>query len=412
MERKDEGLNLNKEAEKKLVFSKQINWKNIMKILILLAMVPVLIVLFFFTRGEQENEVPKEKEQILGEQGSFADNLDSTYQPKKNLEDVITRTQEEKYIVPEEEESIELDEKEESEIQEEVDPIAEFYKQQELQKLEKLYEARSSALKKKSNNGYTGSSEETSNTNNNGMNSYPGLDPSIFASGPTDPNMQKQKKEFLKKNAINQFILKHSLIPSISKYEIKTGTYIPITIVGAIYSDLPGQVVALIREDVYDSNTGAYKLIPQGSKLFGKFSSEVSFGQERVQVIFNRMTLPNGKSIDLDSMIAGDMEGQSGLHDKVDTHMSKVVGSVIMSTLLGGASGILTNNNNRKKDTWVEDAGDAGGEQIINIGNKYADKVLNVQPSIYIRPGTRGTMVVDQDIILEKYEKEIEYLGN
>ena len=227
-----------------------------------------------------------------------------------------------------------------------------------------------------------------------------------------DPNMQKEKKQFLKNAAVQNFVLKEPLTPSISKYEVKTGTYIPITLVGGINSDLPGNLVAIVREDIYDTNTGTVKVIPAGSRLFGTFSSEVSWGQTRVQVVFNRLTLPNGKSINLGAMGAADLAGQSGLTGDVNMHLGKVIGSIIMAGVVGGADGALTNNGNHKKDenSALSKGGEESGKTAIETVDKYTSKILDVQPTITVKPGTRGTIVVEEDIILEKYDSSINYL--
>ena len=179
-----------------------------------------------------------------------------------------------------------------------------------------------------------------------------------------------------------------------------------------VNSDNPGSILAITRETVYDSLTGTIKLIPMGTKLYGQYSSEVAFGKERVQIVFNRMTLPNGKSINLGSMIGSDLEGQSGLKDKVDTHMTKVVASVVMSAILGAGTAITTDNNSNNDNDWRYAAGQGAGEQMINVGNKYAEKVLNVQPTLTIRSGYRANIIIDKDIILESYQNNVEYIFN
>ena len=157
------------------------------------------------------------------------------------------------------------------------------------------------------------------------------------------------------------------------------------------------------RRDVYDSATGRILLIPGGSKVIGKYSSDVSFGQERVQVVFNRITLPNQKSINIDSMIGVDKMGASGVKDRVNTKIGKVFSSVIMSAILGVGSGSLKNKND---DDWRNNAINEGGSQAINVGNTYANKLLNVQPSLEIRNGYTVGIFVEKDLILEEYREQ------
>lgn len=235
-------------------------------------------------------------------------------------------------------------------------------------------------------------------------NPYEGLVIPPFPEMPKeDPNLQEFKKEFAKNSIVDEFILTKQLQPAISKYEVKAGTIIPLTLETSINSDLPGNITAVVKRDVYDSATGTILLIPGGSKVIGKYSSDVSFGQERVQVVFNRITLPNQKSINIDSMIGVDKMGASGVKDRVNTKIGKVFSSVIMSAILGVGSGSLKNKND---DDWRNNAINEGGSQAINVGNTYSNKLLNVQPSLEIRNGYTVGIFVEKDLILEEYREQ------
>lgn len=238
------------------------------------------------------------------------------------------------------------------------------------------------------------------------INPYAGIEIPPFPDYPReDPNLQELKKEFSKNSIVDEFILTRNLQPAISKYEVKAGTIIPLTLETAINSDLPGMITAVVKSDVYDSATGTILLIPAGSKVIGRYSSDISFGQERVQVVFNRITLPNQKSINIESMLGVDKLGASGVSDKVDAKLKKVFTSVIMSAILGVGAGAVKEDNDDDNDEWKNDAINGGGTQAINVGNAYANKVLNVQPSLKIRQGFTIGLFVEKDLILEAYEK-------
>lgn len=176
---------------------------------------------------------------------------------------------------------------------------------------------------------------------------------------------------------------------------------IPLTLETAINSDLPGVITAVVKSDVYDSKNGNTLLIPAGSRVIGKYSSNVSFGQERVQAVFNRITLPNQESINIDAMYLTDLMGATGVKDKVDTKIGRVFSSVIMSAILGVGAGAV------KEDTgseWKNNAIDGGGTQAINVGNQYAQKLLNVQPTLTIRNGYTVGLFIDKDLVLKPYK--------
>lgn len=410
----DDGkINLDKSAQEKYKSSTTLNKKNIIKAIAIIIAGIIGISLFFnFLFSNPKDEEKKEDENIL-EEKAISDDLKKQDYSNRNVllaaDETLSNTKDENtidYNIPAEEpEPVPVEEKE--------DPMETFLKEQELEKLKRKYDARKSAFKSKPNNTdyeIIPQTPDTADSYTNDLDYLKYLTSEINQTA--DPNMQKEKKQFLKNAAVQNFVLKEPLTPSISKYEVKTGTYIPITLVGGINSDLPGHLVAIVREDIYDTNTGTVKIIPAGSRLFGTFSSEVSWGQTRVQVVFNRLTLPNGKSINLGAMGAADLAGQSGLTGDVNIHLGKVIGSIIMAGVVGGADGALTNNGNHRKDenSALSKGGEESGRTAIETVDKYTSKILDVQPTITVKPGTRGTIVVEEDIILEKYDSSINYL--
>ena len=220
-----------------------------------------------------------------------------------------------------------------------------------------------------------------------------------------DINKQPEKKAFLSENPkknYNEDILKEP----ISKYEIKAGGIIPGVMLTGINSDLPGTMTANVREDVYDTVTGRILLIPKGTRVIGKYSSSISFGQSRVLVVWQRLIFPNGKSINLENFEGADMSGYSGLVGTVDNHTLKLFQGVILSSILGAAAGIIDDNgNNNNNNSWRNNAGRGAGEEIVTIGEAIASRFLAVQPTIKIAPGSRFNIMVNSDLILEPYNE-------
>ena len=220
-----------------------------------------------------------------------------------------------------------------------------------------------------------------------------------------DINKQPEKKAFLSENPkknYNEDILKEP----ISKYEIKAGGIIPGVMLTGINSDLPGTMTANVREDVYDTVTGRILLIPKGTRVIGKYSSSISFGQSRVLLVWQRLIFPNGKSINLENFEGADMSGYSGLVGTVDNHTLKLFQGVILSSILGAAAGIIDDNgNNNNNNSWRNNAGRGAGEEIVTIGEAIASRLLAVQPTIKIAPGSRFNIMVNSDLILEPYNE-------
>ena len=218
-----------------------------------------------------------------------------------------------------------------------------------------------------------------------------------------DINKQPEKKAFLSENSrknYNEDILKEP----ISKYEIKAGGIIPGVMLTGINSDLPGTMTANVREDIYDTVTGRILLIPKGTRVIGKYSSSISFGQSRVLVVWQRLIFPNGKSINLENFEGADMSGYSGLVGTVDNHTLKLFQGVILSSILGAAAGIIDDNGNNN-NSWRNNAGRGAGEEIVTIGEAIASRFLAVQPTIKIAPGSRFNIMVNSDLVLEPYNE-------
>jgi len=219
-----------------------------------------------------------------------------------------------------------------------------------------------------------------------------------------DINMQPEKKAFLNSERARKNYNEDIIHEPISKYEVKAGGIIPGILVTGINSDLPGSMTALVREDVYDTVTGKHLLIPKGTRVIGRYSSSVSFGQSRVLVVWQRIIFPNGNSINLENFEGADMSGYAGLVGDVDNHTLKLFQGVVLSSILGAAAGIIDDNGNtNRNNSWRNNAGRGAGEEIVTIGETMAGRLLAVQPTIRIAPGARFNIMVNSDLLLEPY---------
>lgn len=81
--------------------------------------------------------------------------------------------------------------------------------------------------------------------------------------------------------------------------------------------------------------TGRSLLIPQGSRLLGRYDAQVGYGQSRVLLVWTRLVMPDGSSIVLDRLPGSDTRGFPGLEDETDNHWGKLLAGAALSTLLG-----------------------------------------------------------------------------
>ncbi|CAP56679.1 TrbI/VirB10 family protein [Gluconacetobacter diazotrophicus] len=185
-----------------------------------------------------------------------------------------------------------------------------------------------------------------------------------------------------------------------SPYILQAGTVIAGALNTKISSDLPGQIVGHVTQNVYDSPTGRYLLIPQGSTLFGAYNSSISFGQQRIQIIWTRLIFPDGESLVLEKLPGGDAIGQSGLSDEVDNHWGQLFKAALVTTLLsvGSEAGTSWNENNLMQAIR---SGASNGFSM--VGNRLIDRSLNVQPTLTDRPGLPFTVILGPDLLLKPY---------
>jgi type IV secretion system protein TrbI len=218
-------------------------------------------------------------------------------------------------------------------------------------------------------------------------------------------NMQYRKQAFLaaQRNRQADDYLHSTRQAPLSRYEIKAGWEIPAVLEQSLNSDLPGDLKALVTSNVYDTATGLYLLIPQGSRLIGKYDSRVSYGQEGVQVAWSRIIYPDASSIDLDGMMGLDSHGNAGLRDHVDRHYRRLVGFSILTSLFTAAFEVSQRSTQSALTypTPAQTAGAAVGQELSQTGVQITRRNLNVQPTIKIPAGYKFTVRVNRDILFE-----------
>lgn len=215
-------------------------------------------------------------------------------------------------------------------------------------------------------------------------------------------NQQNEKKAFLKRaEGKSDFYLDSDLKKPVSPYEVKAGTIIPAQFETGINSDLPGTITARVSRNIYDTVTGNYLLIPQGTKVIGQYDSQVAYGQERVLMAWSRLIFPNGDSFDLQGQPGVDLAGMSGISDKVNHHTFRVFGSALMFSLFGAVGQLSQpkNETNQFPSNGQIIFG-AIGQQLTQTGAQLVMKNMNIQPTIEIRPGAKFNILLTKDMVL------------
>lgn len=231
--------------------------------------------------------------------------------------------------------------------------------------------------------------------------------PASTAAQPLDPtavqNRQEQKEEFLQAGTTETRNSRSLQLPA-SPYQVMAGTVIAGALVTGIKSDLPGDVIGTVTEPVYDTATGKHLLIPQGSRILGRYNSQVSYGQSRVQVVWNRIILPDTSSLTLDNLVGADPAGYAGLEDGVDWHWDRVFAGAALTTLLGIGAELAAPENRQDGDRIIIAGRDGLQDSVNQVGQEITRRNMNIQPTLTERPGLPVRIIVNRDLVLRPYQ--------
>ncbi len=216
---------------------------------------------------------------------------------------------------------------------------------------------------------------------------------------------QAQKASFLRERGTHRIYASGHLVTPRSPYELLAGTVIPAALLTGIDSDLPGNIIATVTQNVYDTVTGRTLLVPQGARLLGVYDSQIGYGQRRVLLVWTRLILPNGASIVLGRLPGTDPEGYDGLTDRVDWHWKRLLAGAAVSTLLGATAELAVPSQYGGSQSVVY-ASLQGLQGTMNqVGQEITRRNLDIQPTITIRPGFPVRVIVNKDLILAPYPR-------
>lgn len=223
------------------------------------------------------------------------------------------------------------------------------------------------------------------------------------------PSEQAAKRAFLEQGAsvVRDDRVSGTLQRPRSPYELKAGSVIPCTLITGINSDLPGDITCLVRQNVDDTVSGNYLLIPQGTRVVGTYDSQVIFGQSRVLVVWHRLILPNGNSVDLAGLPGVDLSGYAGYTDKVDNHWGRLIGAIVLSSVFAAAPVITAGNDTNYNRSINSEIARGAGQNTQQAGGQIVARELSVQPTITIRPGFAINIFVKKDLVLAPYTAQL-----
>jgi type IV secretion system protein VirB10 len=241
----------------------------------------------------------------------------------------------------------------------------------------------------------------------------PGGMPAVPGLQQQQPQQQQQRPVQTVEEASSQFKtddwdLNKSIEMQKTPYVLRAGALIPATLITGVNSELPGMVMAQVSRNVYDTATGNYILIPQGSRLIGEYSSGVQYGQDRVMVVWKRITFPDGRTLDIGTMPGADVAGQAGFEDQVNNHYMRTFGTAILMSAIAGGIAYGVDKSSPTASVAGGTPVTAQGEVASQMGNTLGslvsnvmNKNLNIAPTIIIRPGYPFNVVATKDITMQ-----------
>lgn len=184
------------------------------------------------------------------------------------------------------------------------------------------------------------------------------------------------------------------------------GHLIRTVLLKGINSDMPGDILARVVSDVFDSVDGRILLIPQGTVIYGAYSPNVAIGQSRLQVATDRMIFPNGTSASLQKSSVSSMTGYGGLDSKVDNHFIHMFGT---SLLVGAASWLMPAADQATTSTTGAAGVTTGGSLMAQaVGGAMKDigsRNKNIKPTLTGGQGEMFLIEIGRDVVLPEYVK-------
>lgn len=227
----------------------------------------------------------------------------------------------------------------------------------------------------------------------------PGLDLAGLAGQPGQQTAQDRQSAFLNATVDRRTTATDRVMAPASPFVLQAGAVIPAALITGIRSDLPGQIIAQVTENIYDSPTGRSLLVPQGTRIIGQYDNNVQFGQRRALLVWNWLIFPNGRSIVLERQPGADSQGYAGLEDGVDYHWWDLAKAAGLSTLLAVGTELAVSD----EDRLVAAIRDGAQDTINDAGQQIIRRQLQVAPTLTIRPGFPVRVIVTRDLVLEPY---------
>jgi type IV secretory pathway VirB10-like protein len=185
-------------------------------------------------------------------------------------------------------------------------------------------------------------------------------------------------------------------------YVLFEGTELETALVNRLDGDFSGPVKVMVTNPVY-SHDRQHVLIPEGTFALGETGKVQGFGQRRLAVVFHRLIMPDGYTVDLDQFHGLNQIGETGLKDQVNHHYFQIFGSSIALGIIAGAAQ-SSNSSAGLSQTGSEAYRSGIAGSVSQSSTQVLDRFLNIPPTVTIREGHRVKVYFTQDLLLPAYE--------
>jgi type IV secretory pathway VirB10-like protein len=185
-------------------------------------------------------------------------------------------------------------------------------------------------------------------------------------------------------------------------YVLFEGAELETALVNRLDGDFSGPVKVMVTNPVY-SHDRQHVLIPEGTFALGETSKVQSFGQRRLAVVFHRLIMPDGYTVDLDQFHGLNQIGETGLKDQVNHHYFQIFGSSIALGIIAGAAQ-SSNSSAGLSQTGSEAYRSGIAGSVSQSSTQVLDRFLNIPRTVTIREGHRVKVYFTQDLLLPAYE--------
>jgi type IV secretory pathway VirB10-like protein len=215
------------------------------------------------------------------------------------------------------------------------------------------------------------------------------------------PSVQTDQPSVARKSDYQEVYGDRAILTPVSPYELKAGTVIPAALLTAIDTQREGRIVALVTENVFDTVSGQYLLIPQGARMLGRFDGDQTYGERRAFLVWERIIFADGRSISLNKEPGVDSAGAGGVTGRVDRRLVQLVVASLFSGAITTLGEAARRDGDGKSSSFMGDAGDAASIEAARVGGRLIDRELEVKPTIRIAQGSRVQVLLTRDLILE-----------